>query len=191
GVGAREAVAAGIEELGTIAALWPGAANDVRRATAELERALPRGASAGPRDARVPARAGEVRGPLDVYYYDHLRRVLGERAPTPLERRGDVFAYEALNLVDGKRSVSDIRDILAGRYAPVPVAEVAEWFDVLARAGVVRLAGRGGPRIGDLEHVALGIRLIDRRQPHAVAVEPPHELHVFGEHHDLAGLHGR
>src|SRR5262249_47266678 len=76
-VAEREAVAAGIEELGTIAALWPGAANDVRRATAELERALPRGASAGPRDARVPARAGEGRGPLDVYYYDHLRRVLG------------------------------------------------------------------------------------------------------------------
>jgi len=43
-----------------------------------------------------------------------------------------------LNLVDGKRSVAEIRDLLAGRYVPVPLAEVAEWFDLLAKAGVVR-----------------------------------------------------
>jgi hypothetical protein len=53
-----------------------------------------------------------------------------------------VFAYEALNLVDGKRSVGEIRDLLAGRYAPVPLAEVTEWLDLLAKAGVVRFRAR-------------------------------------------------
>ncbi len=138
----REALAAGIEELATVAALWPTTAAEVRRDTAALARAVPRGAAAGARDARVPVRAAEVRGPLDVYYYDHLRRVLGERTPTPLERRGEVLAYEALNLVDGRRSVADIRDVLTGRYAPVPPAEVAEWLELLAKAGVVRWSAR-------------------------------------------------
>jgi hypothetical protein len=90
----------------------------------------------------VPERTAAVRGPLDVYYYNHLATVLGEsRAPVALEKRDEVLAYEALNLVDGKRSVGDIRDLLTGRYAPVPLAEVAEWLDLLARAGVVKFRG--------------------------------------------------
>ena len=33
-----------------------------------------------------------------------------------------------------------LESILSGRYAPVPLADVAEWLDVLARAGVVRFS---------------------------------------------------
>jgi hypothetical protein len=140
-LGEREAIAVGIGELSSIAALWPGAAAPARRAADELARALPRG-PAGPRDARVPERTPDVRGPVDVYYYNYVDDTLGERAPAPLERRGDVYAFEALNLVDGRRTVSDIRDILTGRYGPVPVAEVADWLDLLARANVVRFSRR-------------------------------------------------
>jgi aminopeptidase YwaD len=70
--------------------------------------------------------------------------VLGPATPPPpaIAKRSDVLAYEALNLVDGKRSVGEIRDVLAGRYAPVPLAEVAEWLELLARAGVVRFRAR-------------------------------------------------
>ena len=50
---------------------------------------------------------------------------------------GDVLAYECLNLVDGKRSVAEIRDVLTGRYGSVPVADVAEYLDILSRAKVV------------------------------------------------------
>jgi len=137
----REAVAMGNEELATIAALWPATAADVKRAIAALG-ALPRAATS--RDPRVPERIGSVRGPLDVYYYDHLSQVLGRGAVPAfaLGKRNDVLAYEALNLVDGKRTVGQIRDLLAGRYVPVPLAEVAEWFELLAKAGVVRLRAR-------------------------------------------------
>ena len=85
-----------------------------------------------------------MRGPIDVYYYDHLDAALGDpdRKPTALEQRGGPFAFEALNFVDGKRSVSEIRDLLTGRYSPVPPAEVAEWLDLLAKADVVKLRGR-------------------------------------------------
>lgn len=146
----REALAMGIEELASVAALWPTTAAEVRRSSTALTAALPRVPPGGPklqaaRDPRVPERTAAVRGPLDVYYYDHLGAVLGAAAgpPPALHKRDGIFAYEALNLVDGKRSVSDIRDLLAGRYAPVPLAEVTEWLDLLAKAGVVRFrAGR-------------------------------------------------
>jgi len=141
----REAVATGIAELATIAALWPATAAEVRRATTALG-APPRATAS--RDARIVERAAAVRGPLDVYYYDHLSEVLGRDAvPTlALAKRGDVFPYEALNFANGKRSVGDIRDLLAGRYGPVPLAEVAEWFELLAKAGVVKLTASAPAR---------------------------------------------
>jgi aminopeptidase YwaD len=142
----REAVAMGVEELASVAALWPATAAEVQRLRAALAGSLPRAAvapKAGARDARIPERTPATRGSLGVYYYDHLDEVLGHtRAPAALEQRSEVLAYEALNLVDGKRTVGEIRDLLAGRYAPVPLAEVTEWIDLLARAGVVRFRGR-------------------------------------------------
>ena len=146
----REAAAVGIAELASVAALWPGTADAVRTVTGQLPRVASAAttplatrdpAAPGRRDPRVPERTPAVRGPIDVYYYNHLTAVLGDAVgpPQALERRDEVLAYEALNLVDGKRSVGEIRDLLAGRYAPVPLAEVAEWLELLARAGVVRL----------------------------------------------------
>jgi aminopeptidase YwaD len=143
----REAVMMGLGALASIAAMWPGTAAEVRRQSAALARSLGgavRAPGAGPRDARVPERTPAVRGPLDVYYYDHLSAALGDRAgqPPAIGRRSEVLAFEALNLVDGKRTVGEIRDLLAGRYAPLPLAEVTEWLDLLARARVVRFRRR-------------------------------------------------
>ena len=82
-----------------------------------------------------------MRCPLAVYYYDHLSEVLGAgiKTSTPLSERehGDVLSFEALNLVDGKRTISDIRDALTGGYEPVETREVAEYLELLARAKVI------------------------------------------------------
>jgi hypothetical protein len=56
---------------------------------------------------------------------------------TALPGDAELIAYEALNLTDGKRSVSEIRDVLTGRYEPVPPEFLSAHFDRLARAGVV------------------------------------------------------
>lgn len=150
-LGQREALAMGLEELASISALWPSSKAAVQRERAALSKALaslppaPAAASARAprdlRDLRIPVRTPATRGPLNVYYYNHLAAVFGPTAvpPAALIERSDVFSYEALNLVDGKRTISDIRDLLAGRYAPVPTAEIAEWLEVLAKAGVLRL----------------------------------------------------
>lgn len=129
----REALAVGAEELASIAALWPSTASAVRAAAITVP---PR---RGTSDARVPERLPAVRGPLEVYYFDYLAGALGELPPTALEKRDEVLAFEALNLVNGKRSVGEIRDMLSGRYTPVPLAEVSEWLERLAKAGVLQL----------------------------------------------------
>jgi hypothetical protein len=138
----REAVEEGIETLQSAAALFPSAAAGAREAEARLARMRPAKTAPGARDARVPVRNPEVRGPLGVYYYEHLSEALGPDAKTTTalaeREHGDVLAYETLNLVDGRRAVSDIRDVLSGRYEPVPVNEVAEYLALLARANVIR-----------------------------------------------------
>jgi hypothetical protein len=136
----REAAAAGIQALESVARMWPSTAAaiapDVQRLRASLTAAPPSPAS----DRRVPVRNPEILGPLNVYYYDYFADIPGaDFSKIALAGRedGDVIAYETLNLADGTRSVSDIHDVLAGRYAPVPLSAIAEYFDLLAKAGAV------------------------------------------------------
>ncbi|HEY3120660.1 MAG TPA: hypothetical protein VGL15_08555, partial [Vicinamibacteria bacterium] len=116
--------------------LWPVLVAQLRARPTAAQTVAP----APDRDTRVPVRDPAVRGPVDVYYYDHLRETLGLGADTTtaLASRGDRLAYETLNLVDGRRTVEGIRDVIAGRYEPVPVREIADYLALLARAGVVR-----------------------------------------------------
>ncbi|MCB9898388.1 MAG: DUF4910 domain-containing protein [Planctomycetes bacterium] len=86
------------------------------------------------RDARVAVRT--TRGPLadDVF----ARRLPSERAAwygagAP---SGDV-RFEILNFVDGKRSVSDVRDAVAAEFGALAVADVAHFLDDLAELGLV------------------------------------------------------
>ncbi len=128
----------------SVAALWNVSSADLRLEEDRLRRLAtlvpPAAAPKLENDERVPMRNPEIRGPLDVYYFSFLASAGVDASVAKLERRerGDVLAYEAFNLVDGKRSVSEIRDALAGRYETVPLAEVAQYLDLLAKAGALR-----------------------------------------------------
>jgi hypothetical protein len=87
-------------------------------------------------------------GPMDGFGYswfdDHLAQA-GLTRPRLLARAagpGPSFGYEALNLVDGRRSVGEIRDELVATVGAAPVEEVAEYLDVLARLGVIEAVRR-------------------------------------------------
>ncbi|MGE5413613.1 MAG: DUF4910 domain-containing protein, partial [Syntrophomonadaceae bacterium] len=136
----REALASGIETLESLARLWPTALPEVAADAEHLRAAMP--PPPAPADPRVPTRNPAIVGPLDVYYYDYFADIPGaDLTATALARRddGDVLAYEAVNLADGKLSISEIRDVLAGRYAPVPLSAIAEYFELLAKTGAVSL----------------------------------------------------
>jgi hypothetical protein len=140
----RETLAMNATRLQTLAQRWPSTAAAVRPLAAQIAAQQPKiPAAAEKRDTRVPQPAAGIRGPLSVYYYDHVEAMLKQRGiddniAMPAYR-GDMelMQYEAMNLADGKRSVADIRDILSGRYATVPQALIASHFDRLARAGII------------------------------------------------------
>jgi aminopeptidase YwaD len=144
----REAVTEAESKLASLAARWPSTSAAVRDLSARLKtEATPVSASAAG-DARVPARNPEIRGPLGVYYYDHFSESLASKGvsvaslpPVPALESGnaEVLEFEALNLADGRRSISEIRDLLSGRYSPIPLAFVAAHFERWAQAGIVTL----------------------------------------------------
>jgi hypothetical protein len=92
----------------------------------------------------VYRRKAEPKGPMDGFGYswldDHLKQT-GLKKPALLSREasedGPSFGYETLNLVDGKRSVGEIRDALAATVAPASIEEVADYLATLEKLGLL------------------------------------------------------
>jgi aminopeptidase YwaD len=92
----------------------------------------------------VYRRDRQIKGPMDGFGYswfdDQLKKA-GLQRPALLAREpvweGPSFGYEALNLVDGRRDVQQIRDALAATVGPAPLEEVAGYLATLERLGVV------------------------------------------------------
>jgi aminopeptidase YwaD len=83
-----------------------------------------------------------------AYLPDHLGeertstlRLLGHAG---LRGSGGEYAYEVLNLVDGRRTAQQIRDAVSAIYGPVPLEFVLEYLRALQEIGVVE-AGAGRP----------------------------------------------
>ena len=99
------------------------------------------------RDSRstVYQRNPEVRGPMSVFGYDYFNDHYGEekaREVRLLQYTGDRgsggdYAYEALNLVDGKRDTRSIRDILSAVYGPIPEDVLLEYLEALESIDVI------------------------------------------------------
>ena len=94
----------------------------------------------------IYARNPNLKGPLATFGYDYLEDHAGRTKVAALRLTsyegqrggGGDYTYEALNLVDGSRSVSQIRDDLSAIYGPVPVAMVEEYLRLLESVGVVK-----------------------------------------------------
>ncbi len=106
---------------------------------------------AGDSDAkRVPVRIGEF-GPL-TYQNDNvlLARLGKERyakiklinsEATPMlnvRDQSELYAYEIVNFVNGKRTVGEIRDAVSAEYGPLPVNLVGDYLNACAEAGVLQ-----------------------------------------------------
>ena len=143
----RETLAMNAAELQTLARRWPATAAATRTLTEriKIEAAAVAVPATRDRDRRVPQVAASIRGPLMVYYYDHVgeqqkaRGIDDAALPALPEFDGDteLMLYEAMNLADGQRSIGEIGDILSGRCGPVPPALLAAHFERLARVGIV------------------------------------------------------
>jgi hypothetical protein len=82
---------------------------------------------------------------MSVFGYDYLVDHLGKDKAdalalpnfTGLRAEGESYALEALNFVDGRRSVQAIRDALAAEFGPVPLEHVAGYLAALETIGVL------------------------------------------------------
>lgn len=117
----------------------------------DITRMFPTGppAPAGTPDLRVPARNVAVKGPLTPAV-DWVREQAGgeaERLAINRVARGDDVACEVVNVIDGTRTVSAIRDAVSAEFAPVDVKAVAEYLELPAKIGAITLAAREGPAV--------------------------------------------
>jgi hypothetical protein len=98
----------------------------------------------------VPVRVGEF-GPLTYQNDDVLLARLGKERYGKIKLinseasqllnvrdQSELYAYEIVNFVNGKRTVEEIRDAVSAEYGPLPVNLVADYLDACAEAGVVR-----------------------------------------------------
>ena len=98
------------------------------------------------RDEIVYVRDPDVKGPMHAFGYSYIEDKLGAETLGSLKLGshatayggGGMFTYEALNFVDGKRSVSDIRDWLVAEMGEVSVEAVAEYLAALESIGVLK-----------------------------------------------------
>jgi aminopeptidase YwaD len=101
--------------------------------------------------AIVPRRNPAIRGPVNVFRPEYGAMWLAEKTgdrdflkKVPLAARGQYVTYEALNFIDGKRSVLEIRDALSAEYGAIDPLELEQFFRFLAGVGVVSLETSSG-----------------------------------------------
>lgn len=99
---------------------------------------------AGGPSSAVYARNPDPKGPMTGFGYSWLDERLEQASlprPALLDRAaprdGASFAYEALNLVNGSRTVGMIRDELEWTVGPVPEAEIAGFLATLEKVGLL------------------------------------------------------
>jgi len=98
------------------------------------------------RNNTVYVRNADIEGPMGAFGYSYLSDKLGAERVAELRLRryngeyggGGQYAYEALNFVDGNRTVSDVRDWLTTELGPVPLELVEEYLQALESIDVIR-----------------------------------------------------
>lgn len=88
-----------------------------------------------------------LKGPMSAFGYDYFSDHYGaekEREVRLLRYQGGrgsggEYAYEVLNLVNGKRSSQEIRDAVSATYGPIPLDVVVEYLHSLESIRVIEL----------------------------------------------------
>jgi hypothetical protein len=89
-------------------------------------------------DDRVYRRNPDIKGPMNAFGYSYLQDHLPESEYAALKLNG-AMAYEALNLVDGNRTVSEIRRWLLAEFGKSEMQHLGAYLEALEEIGVVRL----------------------------------------------------
>jgi hypothetical protein len=93
----------------------------------------------------VYSRNLDIKGPLSVFGYNYFFDHYDKTKKTPaiygfsgIKGSGGEFTYEALNLVNGKRTALEIRNQLSAEFGPLPFDVVIEYLEALKSIKVIR-----------------------------------------------------
>ncbi len=90
-------------------------------------------------DSRIPMRL--TRGPLDFGLPEEKLSEPGRAWYRSVEfTLGGDERFEMVNFIDGKRTITEIRDLLSAEFRPIQTRVVARYIEDLVKAGVVRWA---------------------------------------------------
>lgn len=139
---------AALESIGRFARMIPDAQQEATRVVKTLDAIVgpaPVPPAATGDGAVVFSRNSQLKGPLGAFGYDYFADKSGDRGRAirllrhqGLRGSGGEYGYEALNLVDGRRTARDVRDALSAMYGPVPLDVVVEYLQALESIGVIR-----------------------------------------------------
>ena len=135
--------AATVESIGRFAPVPPAVRQSAAAFLAGLKNLIGPLPTPAKTENLIYSRAAAPKGAMGGFGYDYFEDHFQDSPPALLKRTGlwgggAEYAYEALNLVDGRRTVSEIRDALAAIYGPLPLAEVAEYLSDLEKIHVLQ-----------------------------------------------------
>lgn len=119
--------------------------NEFHKYIADLEKTIGKGIPQSGENKVVYIRNEKVKGPMSVFGYDYLEDKYGAERTAKLRvfsyrglwGSGGEYNYEILNLVNGQRTITQIRNAVAAEFGPIPVEIVAEFLSALEEIGVI------------------------------------------------------
>jgi len=101
-------------------------------------------ASSDKKSKTVYKRNEKLKGMMSVFgysyfsdHYDKSKAVPGLMGYSGILGSGSDYTYEALNLVNGKNDVNDIRNILSAEFGPVTIEMVIEYLEALESIEII------------------------------------------------------
>ena len=93
-------------------------------------------------------RSAKLKGPMSAFGYDYFTDHYGAERERALRLpqfqgvrgSGGEYAYEVLNLVNGRRTAQEIRDVVSAVYGPIPLELVVEYLQALESIRVIEVA---------------------------------------------------
>ncbi len=110
-----------------------------------LEKTIGKGTPLNTQSNTVYKRSDKVKGPMSVFGYDYFEDKYGHVKAKQLKvfgynglwGSGGEYSYEILNMVDGIRSIGEIRNAVAAEFGPIPLEVVEEFLKALSEIGVI------------------------------------------------------
>src|ERR1044072_6837513 len=81
-------------------------------------------------------RNAKLKGPMSAFGYNYFTDHYGAERERNL-RLPQEYKYEVLNLVNGRRTAQEIRDVVSATYGPVPLEVVVEYLRALELIRVI------------------------------------------------------